>query len=88
MLKKQCIICKEEFDALTERKLYCSNACRKKAELIKRGKPVRRLFRTFVCENCGKEVSGVYNYNQIYCSDTCKKSACDKRYKARLKNTK
>lgn len=76
-MKKRCIICGKEFDAIGNQKccsIECSktnrkNLDKKKHELYKEIKPKIKK----ICIGCGKEFETI-NDNQKYCSSLCAKS--------------
>ena len=70
MIIKKCPLCGKDFEASSNRKIYCSVNCTQKAYYNRK---VKKIPVTGKCPVCGKEFE--IKTNRQYCSEECKKKS-------------
>jgi endogenous inhibitor of DNA gyrase (YacG/DUF329 family) len=79
MYKKQCPVCGGNFETKRIDKIYCSEACYKKARYYEENPKYEKT-----CVNCGKGFIPKRS-DQIYCNPICQKTYSDRRYKDEIR---
>ena len=75
-LQRQCLFCGKIFKANTPYVKYCSTSCSSKHFHQRRREKLKK--ETFICAECGKEISGSQKVDGKFCSQKCKNQYCYK----------